>query len=116
MKTDWLDQNDDKISKKFILTQKYTRDVQLSISSTFYARVFRTKVFSAAFFLVTFWQKKALSYKKLMCKMLMKLTPGGSKRIEELSWIWGLILGSSQVTKSIVANLESNLKILLLSA
>jgi len=60
--------------------------------------------------------KKALSYKKLARKMLMKLTPGGSKRIEELSRIWGLILGSSQVTKSIVANLESNLKILLLSA
>jgi len=28
------------------------------------------------FFLVTFWQKKALSYEKPARKMLMKLTPG----------------------------------------
>jgi len=54
-------------------------NAQVSISSTFYPSLFRTKVFSAAFL----WlhvsrkkQRKALSYEKGAHKMLMKLTPG----------------------------------------
>jgi hypothetical protein len=52
-----------------------------SISSTFYARVFRTKVFSAAFFLVSNPKHRfvifgaKILYEKCLCKMLMTLTP-----------------------------------------
>ncbi len=52
----------------------------VSISSTFYTQVFRTKVFCAAFLCYVlalangFWQKMALSYEKCTYKMLKKLT------------------------------------------
>jgi len=52
---------------------------QWSISSTFYACIFRTKVLRAAFsYLHVIIEKlpKRLSYKKGARKMLMKLTPG----------------------------------------
>jgi len=58
---------------------------QVLISSTFYAHVFCMKVLCAAS-LVTFWLwqrdfgKKKLSYKKLVRKMLMKLTTGTAIR------------------------------------
>jgi len=54
----------------------------VSISSTFFAQIFCTKVLQAAFLwlcfgFVTKEEKllKALSYEKLSSKMLMKLTP-----------------------------------------
>jgi len=51
----------------------------VSISSTFYARLLRTKVLWAAFFLVTFWlwwKYKSNFRQKHTCKMLIKLIPG----------------------------------------
>jgi hypothetical protein len=54
----------------------------VSISSTFFARVFCTKDNSATFssyilaLVKGFWRKKALSYEKSVQKMLMKLTLG----------------------------------------
>jgi hypothetical protein len=45
---------------------------QLSISSTFYARIFRTKVLFSSYILA---KKKTLSYEKHALKMFMKLTP-----------------------------------------
>ena len=53
--------------------------VLLSISSTFYERLFCTKVFSAAFFYLHVSRKKlrkALLYEKCIPKMLMKLRAG----------------------------------------
>jgi len=52
---------------------------QVSISSTFYVRIFRMNVISAAFFLVTCtWKKlpKRRSYEKRAHIKLMKLTAG----------------------------------------
>ncbi len=71
-----------KSDKHFHWQKKGRTSFLLSISSTFYARIFRMKVRS--FSLVMFWLwrkdfgngKKALSYKKRESKMLMKLTPG----------------------------------------
>jgi len=51
----------------------------MSISSTFYARIFHTKVLFGSFSQVNVSGKKlqeALSYKKCERKMLMKLTQG----------------------------------------
>jgi len=57
---------------------------KVSISSMFYLQIFRMNVVSAAFstymLLENSCQKKLLkqhSYKKFVCKMLMKLTKGG---------------------------------------
>jgi len=57
---------------------------QVSISSMFYAQIFSTKVLWAAFLLLRFGSVtkekllKALSYKKISRKMLMKWTPSQS--------------------------------------
>jgi len=55
------------------------REKQVSISSTFYARIFRTKVFLPAFFYLHVNREKLLKrllYKIWARKMLMKLTAG----------------------------------------
>ncbi len=54
------------------------RLTQKSISSTFYARIFRTKVLFSSYVLA----KKAHSYEKCERKMLMKLTAGVNKITE----------------------------------
>jgi len=56
-----------------------------SISSTFYAQIFCTKVFSAAFFYLHVTREKLpkrRSYKKIAHKMLTKLRPKGCSNHE----------------------------------
>ncbi len=56
-----------------------------SISSTFYASIFCTKLLCAAFFYLHVTREKLpkrLSYKKSVCKTLMKLTPGATMSLQ----------------------------------
>jgi len=58
---------------------RHTSVPQGSISSTFYAHIFHTKLLCAAFFYLHITREKLpkrLSYEKGVRKMLMKLTPG----------------------------------------
>jgi hypothetical protein len=80
----------------------------MSILSTFFARFFGTNTNCATFSnYVLLWQKdfgakNALSYEKLACKMMMKLTPGGGASIGDFYFIlWGLGVGDDLFHSSI---------------
>ncbi len=71
----------------FVLSFSGKWSEKVSISSTFYVRIFHTKVALLSFSLVTFWRKKALLYKKLVRKMLKKLTAGIPHSLRPYVWM-----------------------------